>query len=497
MKRDAIQNAIEKIIEPNWKNKTLFLGDNLHIMRRMNSGLMDSIYADPPFNTGRKFRAPIGADKEITEVFSDIWREEDLDQLEHALLAQYEGEDLPLFSKARYKGFNPLYSAITASRATHGKGMFTYLIMMSMRLIEMRRLLKETGSIFLHCDHTASHYLKTVMDAIFGKENFRNEILWQRAYVKGTRGPRRTLGTITESILFYAKSEKTRIVIPKTIPKELPKFKHKDERGYYRAVTQLMADSKLHDSPTFEWRGLNPKYGWRVSKANLERMHKEGLIHYNSSGRPYRKQYAEEYEGKDVGNLWDDIPPESPEERTDYSTQKPVKLLERIIKASSNPGDRVFDPFCGCATTLVAAEKLGREWVGIDISPLAKSEIKKRMLKLAIDRGENELAIWNGIKIRDKHETLRGLQRTDLGKLPHPRTHKNYLYGKQEGKCKGCGQHFEMRHFHIDHYVPKSKGGTDHRDNLQLLCGACNSMKGDRPQAYLEAQLKRLGIILD
>ncbi len=166
------KQAAEKSVEPNWKNKTLFLGDNLHIMRRMNSSLIDLIYADPPFNTGRKFRAPIGADKEITEVFSDIWREEDLDQLEHALLAQYEGEDLPLFSRARYKGFNPLYSAITASRATHGKWMFSYLIMMSMRLIETRRLLKETGSIYLHCDQSASHYLKLVMDALFGKENF-------------------------------------------------------------------------------------------------------------------------------------------------------------------------------------------------------------------------------------------------------------------------------------------------------------------------------------
>ena len=501
MNREAIQDAAERIIEPNWKNKTLFLGDNLHIMRRMNSSLMDLIYADPPFNTGRKFRAPIGADKEITEVFSDIWREQDLDQLEHALLAQYTNEmdDLSLFSKSRYEGFNPLYSAITSSRATHGKGMFTYLIMMSMRLIEMRRLLKETGSIFLHCDHTAGHYLKMVMDAIFGKENFRNEILWQRAYVKGTKkGPRKTLGTITESILFYAKSEKTRIVIPKTIPKELPKFKHQDERGYYRAVTQLMADSKLIGRGTpYEWRGLNPKYGWRVSKENLESMHKEGLIHYNSSGRPYRKQYAAEYEGKDVGNLWCDIPPESPEERTDYSTQKPLKLYERIIKASSNPGDRVFDPFCGCTTTLVAAEKLGREWVGIDLAARAEAEIKKRMMKLAIDRGENELAIWNGIHIRELQKSVASLWRDELGKLPHPRTHKKWLYGEQRGHCGGCGQHFEDRHLEVDHYVPKSKGGTDHRSNLQLLCGACNSMKGDRPQAYLEKQLKRLGIILD
>ena len=139
----------------------LFTGENLRIMRRMNSGLMDLIATDPPFNSGGKYRAPIGDAGELEEVFKDYWREQDLDQLEHALLAQYnEEEDLSLFSKTRYQGFNPLYSVITSSRATHGKGMFTYLIMMSMRLIECRRLLKETGSIYLHCDPTASHYLK-------------------------------------------------------------------------------------------------------------------------------------------------------------------------------------------------------------------------------------------------------------------------------------------------------------------------------------------------
>ena len=185
-------------------------------------------------------------------------------------------------------------------------------------------------------------------------------------------------------------------------------------------------------------------------------------------------------------------------ERTGFETQKPLKLLERIIKASSNEGDRVFDPFCGCATTLVAAEKLGREWVGIDLAVRAKAEIKKRMMKLAVDRGENELAIWKRIiPPIDLKKSWVGLQRTDLGKLPKPSKHKVDLYGKCGGFCAGCGQHFQPRNLTIDHRVPKSKGGTDHRSNLQLLCGACNSMKGDRPQAYLEKQLKRLGIILD
>ena len=202
-----------------------------------------------------------------------------------------------------------------------------------------------------------------------------------------------------------------------------------------------------------------------------------------------------------MGDNWTDIlsfqATSRSKERTGYDTQKPLKLYERIIKASSNPGDRVFDPFCGCATTLVAAEKLGREWVGIDIADQAEAAIKKRMIKLAIDRGDNDLAIWKGIHIRNLKKSVASLYRDEFGKLPHYRSHKSWLYGKQSGYCAGCGKHFEERHLEVDHYVPKSKGGTDHRSNLQLLCGACNRMKGDRPQAYLEAQLKRLGIILD
>ena len=203
------QQAAERIIEPNWKNKTLFIGDNLHIMRRMNSSLIDLIYADPPFNSGSKYRAPIGAADELKVVFEDYWHEEDLDQLEHALLAQYKDEmemdNLSLFSRSRHKDFNPLYSIITSSRAAHGKGMFCYLIMMAMRLIECRRLLKETGSIYLHCDHSAGHYLKMVMDAIFGKDNFRNEIIWHYGKMSNAS---RNFPQNHDTILRYSKSDK-------------------------------------------------------------------------------------------------------------------------------------------------------------------------------------------------------------------------------------------------------------------------------------------------
>lgn len=429
MNLEAIKNAAKKVVEPNWENKTLFLGDNLPIMRRLNSGLIDLIYLDPPFNSNRKYRQPIG-DGGMREVFKDIWRETDLDKAEAHRLAD---------------GFPALYSVIQAAREAHGGSMFSYLLMMAPRLIECRRLLKETGSIYLHCDPTASHYLKMIMDAIFGKDNFRNEIVW--CYEK-PRPSKHKWRANHDYILFYVNGE----------------------------------------GNTFNTQRVPTKDG----KFEMRKPFK----------RPDGTIWKPKEPGKAAGSWWADIPSfataMSAKERSGYPTQKPQALLERIIQASSNEGDWVFDPFCGCATTLVAAEKLNRRWLGIDVSEQSAQEIKKRMIKLAIDRGENELAIWKGIHNRDLRtaKQLDRLDRTEWGKLPHPRTHKKWLYGEQRGYCAGCGKHFEERHLEIDHYVPKSKGGTDHRSNLQLLCGACNRMKGDRPQAYLENQLKKLGITL-
>ena len=431
MKHDAIQNAVQKIIEPNWKNKTLFLGDNLRIMRRMNSGLMDLIYLDPPFNSNRKYKQPIG-DGGMREVFKDIWRETDLDQAEHALLA---------------KDHRSLYHAITASRAAHGGAMFSYLLMMSSRLIEMRRLLKETGSIYLHCDPTASHYLKMIMDAIFGHKNFRNEIIW--GYPASPSAAKKDFPRKHDTILRYSNWT----------------FNADDVRIPYSA-------SSLH----------RVKYAANASKV--------------MAGTEIKLQEK----GKIPPTIWVDIQQayRYRSEISGYPTQKPTPLLERIIQASSNEGDWVFDPFCGCATTLVAAEKLGREWVGIDVSPQSAKEIKKRMIKLAIDRGEDELAIWQGIHNRDLRtaKQLDRLDRTEWGKLPPYRTHKKRLFGEQKGRCAACGNNPGYENMDVDHIVPKSKGGTDHLSNLQLLCAGCNRKKGDRPQAYLDAQLERLGITL-
>jgi site-specific DNA-methyltransferase (adenine-specific) len=190
----------------------------------------------------------------------------------------------------------------------------------------------------------------------------------------------------------------------------------------------------------------------------------------------------DEQEGIPVSDTWDDIPIVAGSERTGYPTQKPLALLERIIKASSNEGDVVLDPFCGCATALIAAEKLERQWLGIDISPAAKRLVKSRM--------EREIGLFGLQTVYRDDIPLR----TDMGKLPSPQTHKHTLYGAQEGVCIGCKIMFPFKNMTIDHIVPQSKGGSDHIGNLQLLCNACNSMKGSKSQEEFLAALAQAGV---
>ena len=199
---------------------------------------------------------------------------------------------------------------------------------------------------------------------------------------------------------------------------------------------------------------------------------------------PQLKRFLDEQRGRPLGDVWGDILPinSRAQERIGYPTQKPVALLDRIIRASSNQGDTVLDPFCGCATALVAADRLDREWAGIDLSPLAARLVLKRLRE---DRGP----LFDDVLHRTDVPV-----RTDLGELPSYRTHKHTLYGRQEGTCAGCRMLFPFRNLTVDHIVPRSKGGSDHFDNLQLLCGACNSAKGSGSQEQLIVRLTEQGI---
>ena len=323
------------------KNYQLEHGDCLAVMRDMDADSVDLIYLDPPFNTGRVWVGANGMK------FDDNFNSR----------------------KDEYVSFNEvaLHDLFAATMRLANNAMRSYLVFLAARLIEMRRLLKPTGSIYLHCDDTAGAYIKLLMDGVFGIKNYRNTIIWRRSYGKGTNQETKSFGSITDNIYFYGASDKVIVDIPKIEPLVEPVFPYEDQwGGRYRKVACLYRDSGLGSRPTFTWRGYRPELGWRVSFENLERMYAEHRIHFTKANIPYRKQYVDEYEGVAVGDLWNDIAVASGNERVGCPTQKPVALLERIIAASSNRGSCVLDPFCGSGTTGIAAVNLGRAFIGID-----------------------------------------------------------------------------------------------------------------------------------
>ena len=460
---------------PNFADKTIWTGDNLDILRGLNSETVDLIYLDPPFNSNRNYSAPVGS-KAAGAAFKDTWTLSDLDVAWMGLIA----DEQPAIA-----------NLLHAARLTHGKGMQSYLTMMAVRLLEMRRVLKHTGSIYLHCDPTASHYLKLLMDAIFGQRNFRNEVTWKRrhgfssAVHKSVR-----FGVCTDILLFYAKSDATKFY-PQYNTNSLgyqtyveKYFTQIDDNGR-RYQANNLTNPNYRPNLIYEYKGYPPpENGWTVTKEKMEQWDNEGRIHFpkNQDGRLRRKSFSDELKGMPLQNLWDDIQMVFPrsKEGTGYPTQKPLALLERIINASSNEGDVVLDPFCGCATACVAADRLGRKWVGIDISPKAVELVNMRLRQTMGD-------LFHHGYVTARTDIPK---RTDIETLRPYRDWKHNLYGQQEGLCAGCKVWLPFRNFTIDHLVPQSRGGADHPDNLQMLCGACNSLKGDREQSYLVARLK-------
>jgi len=483
----------------NFANRTLWTGDNLDILRGMNSECVDLIYLDPPFNSNQDYSAPVGS-AAAGAAFKDTWTLSDVDDAWHGMIAE---------------SHPALYGIIDTARPAHGRAMKSYLIMMAVRLLEMHRVLKDTGSIYLHCDDTASHYLKLLMDAVFGSAQFRNHLIWRRSTAHND--PRR-FGRNVDHILYYAKGQKwtwngSDIALPKSDEEIRKAYPQTDERGPVRFsdLTDPLHGTAPGLPSTTPWKGYDvyargrcwspPKTGTYAEyierhfipgyrsiegvQERLDALDAAGLIHHPTTGIwPGLKRYA----ASDRGN-----PPQSlileptgftnfnkGAEWVGYPTQKPLALLERIIAASSNADDVVLDPFCGCATALVAAEKLGRQWVGIDLSPKAKDLVELRLRR--------DLGLFGlGTTYRDDIP-----RRTDLEAPPSYRTQKHTLFGRQEGLCGGCRIMFPFRNLTIDHIIPQSRGGTDHLENLQLLCGACNSLKGDRPQEYLVARLKEM-----
>ena len=431
---------------------------------------MDLIYLDPPFNSNRDYAAPIGS-QAAGVAFKDTWTLSDLDEAWVGLIA----DEQPAIAEL-----------LDASARTHGKGMQSYLTMMAVRLLEMHRILKPTGSLYLHCDPTASHYLKMLLDAVFGAGNFRSEITWRRTNAKGLAF--KGYPNNADTILYYSKDEgftwnrSYRPHDPEYV-KQFYRYRDQETGRRYR-ISDLTNPNRDRPNLTYDWNGHLRV--WRWTKERMKAAHDRGIIHYSSTGLASQKRYLDEMQGVPVDTIWDDIKPiqaRSPE-RTGFPTQKPLALLERIIKASTSEGDMVLDPFCGCATACVAAEQLGRQWVGVDLSSKAVELVNIRLRDFMGD-------LFHAGYVTARTDIP---SRTDIDAPKNYRKNKHVLFGQQEGRCNGCRSAFEFRHLEVDHVIPRGKGGTDHLDNLQLLCGHCNRIKGDRPQEYLVVRLKDLGI---
>ena len=379
----------------NWRNK-LYFGDNLRILREnVPDESIDLIYLDPPFNSNATynvlFRERSGEDSaaQIT-AFEDTWK--------WSIESEYAFRDVVTNGPER------LGHLLQAMRGFLGQNdMMAYLTMMAQRMAELHRVLKPTGNIYLHCDPTASHYLKLLMDAVFGQGNYQNEITWKRF---NFHADAKRYGRITDRILLYTKSDvyqwnRQRVPFKESYIKS--HFRHTDEAGRLYRLDNLNPPGGR--GPVYEFHGITR--AWRYTEENMLKLEEEGRIFATPGGVPQLKRYLDELSGEVVNDMWIDIPPINPraKERLGYPTQKPEALLERIINASSNEGDVVLDPFCGCGTAIAVAERLKRKWIGIDITHLAISLMKSRLR----DTFGSELSEYDVVGVPQDVESAKAL----------------------------------------------------------------------------------------
>ncbi len=428
-------------VKPTTEN-TLFYGDNLKIIRNsIADESVDLIYLDPPFNSNASynvlFKAPDGIQSPAqVEAFDDTW---------HWTEAAEQA-----FDDVMQSGNSNASEMLRAMRVLLGTNdMMAYLTMMAVRLLELRRVLKSTGSLYLHCDPTASHYLKILLDAIFGKWQFGNEIIWKRTSAKGLAFTR--FAKNHDVIFRYTKSDKW-IWNPsyKAHDKSYVEnfyTKVDEETGRIFTLDNLINPNKNRPNLKYEFLGVTRV--WRWTKQRMERAYEEGLVIQTREGSvPRLKRFLDEQEGTPVDDIWTDIRPiqSQSKEGLGYPTQKPVALLERILSASSNEGDIVLDPFCGCGTTLHAAAKLNRKSIGIDITHLAIGLIQRRLkdsfptLPLNIVGVPKDVGGARALALSDKYEfqkwalSMIEAQPYKGGKKGGDGGVDGYLYFKPDGK---------------------------------------------------------------
>ena len=500
--------------EANFQNRTLFHGDNLTFLRAINSETVDLIATDPPFQKGHDFHATPGS-LAAGAAFKDRWSwERDV---------QGDWED-----KIK-DDFPAVWEVIDAAKVAYGEDMAAFLCWMGIRLLEMKRVLKDTGSIYLHLDDTASAWIKCLMDAIFGKDNFRNEVIWKRT---SGRSDAKRFGRVHDTILFYSKSSifswNTQWMLHN---EEYIKstYRNCDERGHFRASNLTApAHGRTEGEYFSSWKEVVPSPGrmwnlpmkggmadwiesnlilnWKSMTGVIERLDlldSVGLIIWplKVGGIPSLKLYLDATRGIAVGDIFTDIGRlgGQSKEKTGYPTQKPLALYERIIKASSNKGDLVLDPFCGCATTPIAAERLGRQWLGMDLWDGAYDVIMERMSQnnllvpgatphqliqqesVTYINDVNQMAsvnaVWASPPINKRKERISVVEPGPV----HSRADMKTLLLDEFGiKCQGCDRTFDSpEYLELDHKTPRSDGGVNHISNRMLLCSPCNRRKSN------------------
>ena len=472
--------------QPNLKNRTVFCRDNIEVLQGLNSNTIDLIYLDPPFSKNDTFitkdnkniakiknffieeqqkynRFPDEDFEEIfkdnTASFSDIWTENDINNYYYSQIDKFN---------------NKLVDYLDSIKDFAIKGGFYYLLYMTVRLIEMKRILKDTGSIYYHCDPTFSHYIKAVMDRIFGRDNFRNEIVWHYPNKFSRIGD--FFARMSDTIFFYSK---TNNYCFNKLDRERANLKD-DVRGF--AIRKKDKKILVYDDE-------------KASKIIKE---------YSAKGFKIQRVI----EKPKMSNVWFDINiiASQAKERTGYPTQKPLALLERIIKASSREGDIVLDPFCGCATTCIASEKLNRQWVGIDWNKQSFYMIYYRAYSINLEGKKYGRSIATHLIPRDDAPQRTDISREELNKIHQDLQYKQtikqtkkirrmsledkaiakeILYEAQAGICNGCDAYMRSVDLTIDHLIPQAQGGDDNLDNLQLLCYRCNNWKRTKDMQFL------------
>ena len=517
-------------------NRTVFISDNLPFLRSLDSESVDLVVIDPPFGKNKKqgfegrLQPPLNKEERETErEMMEAWEVMDVDSA-HELGLEYPDADgkiawfKEIWRFARVMGEEwwrdiegtPIWWLIEATRRTHSESTAAYIAFMAQRAVELRRILKPAGSVYLHCDHEANAYLRQMMDAVFGKNNFRNEITWVRhtSQQRGSQHLPKRYSHTTDTILFYAKSREAALsaFMPLTQAERDEKFPLADENGerYYDDSSHIWSTPNMGARPNlcYTWRGFTNPYpsGWRLSEETLEEEYQKGniVILKTNKDKPgegrklQRRKYERDWRGATRPNLWDDILPAQGRERTGYPTQKPQELARRMIEASSNPGDIVLDCFAGCAYVPVAAEQTGRRWIACDNSPRAWTIIHRQFAK----QPELGMTDEDSFRFHGPHNLPK---RTDGGAVAKPLRPRSSIgeitrfrqkpletdaaiwraFVDEWGTdCWYCGvqQPEDRRFLQLDHVEPNKYDGTnDDCWNRALACVACNSDKGDDP----------------